>query len=126
MANITIGKAIDEIAALQKKRDELAAKVSAAEKIINEKKETLLKRVKKSELNGARGKIGAAFVKDEDIPTIEDFAKVWAYARKNNASDLFQRRLGLEAVRTRWEEGKKIPGVGIFRRVVLQVRSTKK
>lgn len=126
MANMPIGKAIDEIAALQKKRDELAAKVAAAEKIINEKKETLLKRVKKSELNGARGKIGAAFVKDEDIPTIEDFAKVWAYARKNNASDLFQRRLGLEAVRARWEEGKKIPGVGIFRRVALQVRNTKK
>lgn len=126
MANMPIGKAIDEIAALQKKRDELAAKVSAAEKIINEKKETLLKRVKKSELNGARGRIGAAFVKDEDIPTIEDFAKVWAYARKNNASDLFQRRLGLEAVRARWEEGKKIPGVGVFRRVALQVRSTKK
>lgn len=126
MSIVTIGKAIDEIAALQKKRDEISAKLAAVEKLISEKKEKLLARVKKSELNGAKGRLGAAFVQEEDVPTIEEFDKVWAWAKKTNALDIFQKRLSSVAVRERWAAGKKIPGVGTFHRVVLQVRSVKR
>lgn len=126
MTTTTIGKAIDEIAMLQKKRDEIGAKLAAAEKLINEKKEKLLARVKKSELNGAKGRLGAAFIQEDDIPTIEEFEKVWSWAKKNDALDIFQKRLSNAAVRERWAVGKKIPGVGTFHRVFLQVRSVKR
>lgn len=125
MATFNTGKAIDEIAQLQAKRDRLSVAVTVMEKLITEKKDKLLKRLKKSDLDGARGRFGVASVSSEDVPTMDDFIKVWNYARKKNAPDLFQKRLSSTAVRERWAEGKVIPGVSKFHRVVLAVRPVK-
>jgi hypothetical protein len=126
MAKFNTGKAVDEIAQWQAKRDRLAIAVDVMETEIAKKKEKLLGRMKKSDLDGARGRFGQASVVEDDVPTMEDFAKVWAYARKKNAPDLFQKRLSSTAVRERWAEGKAIPGVGKFHRVVLTVCPVKK
>lgn len=119
------GKAIDEIAQLQLKCDRLQAALLVAEREVAAKKEKLLKRLKKSALDGARGRVGVASVLEEDVPTMEDFMTVWKWARKNNAPEIFQKRLSSTAVRERWEAGKNVPGVGRFHRVVLRINQTR-
>ena len=126
MSNASTGKAIDEIAKLQLKQDEYESKVNAIKAEIVKKKETLLKRIKKSDLNGASGALGRAVIDDEDIPNVEDFDKLCQYAAKTKSWDLLQKRVSKEAWRLRVAEGKKVPGVTTFRRIALRVVKIKK
>lgn len=121
MSNAAVGKAIDEIAKLQKHQDEFEAKANAIEKQIKEKKEKLLGRLKKSKLDGATGALGRAVVDEEDVPNVEDFQKLCAYAAKTKGWDLLQKRVSKEAWRARIADGKKVPGIKIFHRVALRV-----
>lgn len=121
----TTGKAIDEIAKLQLKRDKLQAQVAAAEREINLKKDKLLSRLQKSKLDGAAGSLGRCAVVEEDIPNIEDFEKLCAYAAKTKDWDLLQRRISKAAWEERVADGKKVPGVKVFHRVSLRVAPIK-
>jgi len=124
-SNASIGKAIDEIAKLQKQRDALEAKVTAADKAITEKKDKLLARIQKSKLDGARGALGVASVVAEDLPQIEDFEKLCKFVAKTKGWDLFQRRMSKSAWLERVAEGKTVPGVTTFHRVTLRVTAIK-
>ncbi len=124
-SNASIGKAIDEIAKLQKQHNVLEAKATAIEKVITEKKERLLVRIKKSKLDGARGALGLASVVAEDLPQIKDFEKLCAYAAKTQGWDLFQRRVSKSAWLERVAEGGTVPGVETFHRVTLRVTAIK-
>lgn len=63
---------------------------------------------------GAQGKVARVQVVPKEIPTAADWAKIYAYIKKNSAWELMQRRLSDAAVRERWEAGVKIPGVDKF------------
>ena len=47
-------------------------------------------------------------------PTATDWSKVWEYIFETKAQDLVQKRLGEAAIKARWEDGVKIPGVEEF------------
>jgi hypothetical protein len=72
---------------------------------------------------GAVGKHHKVIVSTKDVPQVapdqwEDFYK---YVSKNKAWDLVQRRLSTEAIRARLEAGKTIPGVKLFKAVVVSL-----
>lgn len=117
----TLGNEIDAIAVLKRKRDKLTAEVNSLSNKIRGAEEKLLKRVQKSKLGGATGKIGRAVIDDEELPTVEDWDKFYAYIAKNKEWDLLQRRPGVMAIRLRWGQGGMVPGVTKFRRVTLSV-----
>lgn len=117
----TIGTAIDEIAKLQLKLAKIEAQAKSVEKVISEKKDRLLQRIKKSALDGARGKLGLARVDEQESPAIKDWPAFTAYVAKTKGYDLFQKRISKEAWRSRVELGKAVPGVEVFKRPVLVV-----
>ena len=125
MANLSVGKAIDEIAKLQLKKIRIEITVKVIDQEISKKKEVLLGKIKKSFLHGAMGALGRATVDEEDVPTVEDFEKLCNYAAKKKDWDLLQKRISKEAWNLRLAEGKKIPGVGVFHRVSLRVSPIK-
>lgn len=47
-------------------------------------------------------------------PRAEDWTKIHQYIGKHDAFDLLQRRLGEEAVESRWDDGIDIPGIIAF------------
>lgn len=74
-------------------------------------KDWLLNNLSKQELTRLAGKLGQVSLKRSDVGTIADLPAFQKFVKKNDAFDLYQRRLNLEACRLRWEEGKEIAGV---------------
>lgn len=117
----TIGGAIDLLNAVRTERKKLQGKAESEKRQEGMIEEKILAQFGKSDLEGARGKTAQCSIKRSDVPTIEDFDKVWSYARKNDRPDLFQRRLSVEAVRLLWADKKTVPGVGTFTKVSLNL-----
>ena len=125
----SLGKEIDAIALLKRKRDTLTAQVNALEAQISVAEEKLLAKVQKAKLDGATGKFGRAVIDDTEVPTVEDWDKLYAHIAKKKHWDLLQKRVGTMAVRQRWEQGEDVPGVKKFRRItlsVVQIKAKKK
>jgi hypothetical protein len=49
--------------------------------------------------------------KSKPVPRTEDWTKVWAYIRENNAFDLLHKRLTETAVMARFNANEPIPGI---------------
>lgn len=105
-------KAREERLVLKRKCDALEENEKALKE---ELKEALLK----AKVQGVRGKVGRADLKDKDIFMVEDEDKFHAYIKKNNAWDLLQKKLVESAVAARFDDKKPIPGVKKDRIVVL-------
>jgi hypothetical protein len=120
-----LGAAVDGLYVLQEKRDVAAAATEMLKKAVLAYKLAMINKFKKGELRAAAGKRALVTLVSEDVPTIEDFMKLWTYARKRNAPELFQKRLSTDAVRELWDAGKRVPGVGVFHNVYLQCRASK-
>lgn len=73
---------------------------------------------------GASGKTHHVSVYTDPVPRIEDPTKLYAYIKRTGSFDLLQKRLNEAAVKERWEDKKKIPGVATFN--VVKVSLTKK
>lgn len=73
---------------------------------------------------GASGSHHHVSVYTDAVPRAEDWDKVWAYIKKTGNFDLLQRRLNDAAVKERWDDGKKLPGIVPFN--VVKVSLTKK
>ena len=67
-----------------------------------------------SDATGVKGKVAQVSLSLKDHVTARDWSKTWAYIKKNNAFDLVQRRINEAAVKARWDEGEKIPGLEKF------------
>lgn len=121
----TIGGAIDLLHGVRTARKALQAKAEAEKAQEDLIEATIFERFGKSELEGARGKLAQCSIKRSDVPTLKDFAKTWAWAKKNDAPDIFQRRISVEAWRERTAGGKTIPGVDVFTKVGLTLTKVK-
>jgi hypothetical protein len=122
----TIGPALDLLHKVREGRKALAAKAEAekAQEALIEVR--ILEMFKKGDLEGAAGKQAKASIKRSPVPVIEDFNLTWTWAKKNDAPEIFQRRLSSEACRERWDQGQTIPGVGTFDKVSLHLTPIKK
>lgn len=75
----------------------------------------------KQELRGAKGTVASASIKEENVPTMEDWEAFRAWVVKTKSWDLLQKRLSSTAVRERWNAGKEVPGVGVFHKMSLSL-----
>lgn len=60
---------------------------------------------------GGSGKVARFEIELVRVPQVDDWDKYWAYAKKNNAPEMFERRPGRKAIQDRWDAGKTVPGV---------------
>lgn len=117
-----IGAAIELLNDVRTARKAIAAKAESEKRQESMIEEMIFGMFNKSDLEGARGKRGTlCSIKRSDVYNIDDFDKVWTYAKKNDAPDLFRRQLVVEAVRERLNAGKVIPGVSMFTKVSLSL-----
>jgi hypothetical protein len=121
----TIGGAIDLLFRVRGGRKELQALADTQKAQEGLIEGLIFERFGKSELEGARGAEAQCSIKRVDTYGIDDFDKVWDYAKKNDAPDLFRRQLVVEACRERYSAGKTIPGVSIFTKVSLSLTKRK-
>ena len=103
---------------------------------VNEKREqikldkigdTLLTRFKKDKIDGLTSTLAVAKLKLITGASVHDWRKLTAYIKKNNAFELFQRRVNKAAWLEHLEVRKQrpVPGIKKFQRVTLSVTKKK-
>lgn len=83
---------------------------------------------KKEDIHGTRGNLCTATANQQIIPVAEDWETIYKYivkGKKQERFDLLQKRLAVTAVRERWDDNIKIPGVSSFEKTKLSVRAIK-
>lgn len=122
----SVGAAIDALHVTRERRKKLDAESKTIKQRERELEEAIFSKFKKSDLEGARGRLAQASVEAADVPNLDDDGKFFAHLKKHPEDlDLLQRRLSVEACRARWAEKRAIPGVSIFTRVTLHLSKVK-
>lgn len=86
-------------------------------------KEHLIQNLPKSQASGVSGKVANAKIEEDIVPTFTDKAKFLAHVKKTGDFDLMTTGMNSSAIKARWENKKKVPGVGEFK--VIKVSLTK-
>ena len=109
-----VAAAGDLLYTLREQRLEIEAQAAEVAKKEAQVREFIINNLPKQEASGVRGRVAQVRIETKDVATAEDWSKVWKYIQANDAFDLVQRRLNDVAVKARWSEGKKVPGVKKF------------
>jgi len=86
----------------------------------------LINNLSKGDASGIAGKRARVQIITEDIPTVENWDKFYAYIGKTEEYDLLQRRVSIKAVRERWELHRAVPGVAVFAKVSVKLSILKR
>ena len=100
--------------AMQKQLDELKEKEAAY-------RDHLINELPKSDATGIAGKLCRVAVVTKPKPTVKDWFAFHKYIKRTGSFELLQRRVSEQAVKERWDDGKKVPGVETFDAVSLSV-----
>lgn len=107
---MTLGQAIDALYEARAARLARAKEVKELQVKETAAKAEVLKLLGEAGLEKASGGLATAGILRSDIPIITDWDQVYAYIRENNAFELLQKRIGVQAWRERYVDGKLIPG----------------
>ena len=84
-------------------------------------REHIIQNLPKSELEGAKGKVGKVTLGLKTTVKITDWGEFYKYLVKTKNFALLQRRPGDAAIQEIWESGKKVPGAEPFNVVTLSI-----
>jgi hypothetical protein len=119
------GDLIDSLYKQDKVIDSIEAKLREAKQKREEIQARLLKKFGVSKLNGARGKLGTAFVKQTPHASMENRPKLLKYIIRNKAWDLFTNHVASKAYFDRVDNGEQVPGVKVFTSTRVSVTKAK-
>ena len=130
----SLGARIDKLYSLRQDAKTLTKEFEAAAKRLPEGRrlervnaqiaaleEHLIESVKKSELEGAAGKLARCSIRHPEHYSIENPTTFFAYVKRHSAWDLLPKRIAPDAYRERVREGKRVPGVRVFTETKLSV-----
>ena len=118
-----IGSKIDLLHKQKLKIKALDTKLLQEKKTYYEMENEIVKLMQEEELMVSGGKLAKLTLSTEDLPSVSDWNKLYAYIKKNNAWDLLQKRVSSTAFRARTEGNKKIPGVQKFHKTKVTLKS---
>lgn len=83
-----------------------------------------LKVLEDTKVDSMKTEFGTIYRSEDVIPQAEDWAKVYAYIRENDAFEALEKRLTKKYVKEYMDEhdGELPPGVRVFRKFVVNVR----
>lgn len=125
----SLGQEIDKLDKLRVTRQEANKKLEEAKKAEREQEGKVVELLKGQRLDKASGKQITASVTKSEVTQVEDWDKVYDFAKRNNALHIFQRRLSEPAVRelVQQRRGQKpIPGTKFVEIEKLSVTSNKR
>lgn len=116
-----MGACADRLFQLREKRLEEQKKVDAIEAEEKALKEHIIQTLPKSDASGVAGKIARVTVITKQVPQVKDWDVFYKHIKKTGEFELLQRRLTDTAIRERWDEGKKVPGVESFNALTVSI-----
>lgn len=108
----------EERYAIQRQAKEVAEKEALL-------REHIIQNLPKSQASGVSGKVANAKVETDTVPMFTDKAKFLAYVKKTGDFDLMTTGMNASAVKARWENKKKVPGIGETQIVKLSLTKVK-
>lgn len=120
----TIGACVDLAYKLRQQRLKLEKEADKFKEQESALKEHLIKRYKKEDLDGSKGKVAVASIGKLTVARVNDWDKFHAYIRKTGEWDLLKKSVNDAAYRARIENKKKVPGVEPF--TIVKVHVNKK
>lgn len=84
-------------------------------------KDHIIDTFEKSEIDGARGKMGSASLVSKDVPKVVDKEAFGKWVAKHEAWDLLYGKAVEEACKTRWEDSIEIGGIEKFHDVKVKL-----
>lgn len=117
----SVGACVDLLYQRRAERQALAKQLSDMASEETELENHIFNAFGKQELRGAKGAIATASIKEDNVPTIEDWDVFFEHVKKTKSWDMLQRRLSTTAVRERWKSNKEVPGVGVFHKMSLSL-----
>lgn len=109
-----VGACADLLGKLKAEKAELTKKMNKLDENYRAVKEYVIQTLPKSAAKGVSGKNFRATIKTKEVPSPKDWDKIYKHITRTKSFDLLQRRLSSTAVKDRWEDGKKIPGIESF------------
>lgn len=122
----TLGVEIDALIRERNKIRKAEAKLKEMKSVYEENWMAVRGRMVDEDMDQGRGKLGTASVGTRDHANIEDYGRLEKYIYRTKALDLLQSRVSITAVRERMKEGKKVPGVSIYHKPVLNLSTRSK
>lgn len=119
----SIGKLVDQIFALRKKKAELEASVKDVEGQIADLDSEVLEAMEKAGIEKTATKAGSVSLGTSVVANVTDWDSFYAYIYKNKLGHLLQRRVSDPAWRELQEQGKKVPGTEPFTKKKLNYRA---
>lgn len=114
----TMGACADKIYQLRQEISELkkkqAAELEQREVDLKALEEHVINNLPKSEASGVAGKLARITVTKTPVPQVQDWDSFYKHIKKTGEFDLLSRGISKEAIRERWGNKKKVPGVGTF------------
>ena len=125
MSEPTLGELVDQ---LQQQREVVRAatkKLDEAKQAKSLLEEKILARMKDENIDRASGKLASVSIKDTTVGQLVDMEKFARYVKRNNAFELFERRISSTAFREHLEQrgGKPPPGTERFVKRSLNLRT---
>jgi len=121
--HITLGSLIDQLDDAREVKRALAIKVKDADEVYKDLESQIITRLDSEESRKGEGKKAGVSITEVVVAVIEDFDKLWAFAKRNNYSHLFQRRISDPAFRELLEKKGVVPGLTAFTNRNLNLRS---
>ena len=101
----------DEIWSLRESRLALQRQIDEIHEKEREIKAALIAEIPLTGATGVSGKLAAVKVIEKMVPQVADWSELYKHIKKTGSFELLQRRVSETAVRERWAEDEKIPGV---------------
>jgi hypothetical protein len=107
----SIGASIDLLYTLRATRIEKERAIEEEKKVETALKEHIMANFADTDLDGAKGKVATASIKESEQANITDWEKYVGWAVKKKDFSLIQKRVGITALREHWDNNEIIPGV---------------
>lgn len=99
----------------------LRKKFKEVEDFVKKLEAYLLQELSAAEIEGVSGKVGRIEIKEKDVASVEDWDKFYGHIKRKDEFDLLNKAVNQKACKERWEQGKQVPGVGVFHKKTLSV-----
>ncbi len=119
----TLAKCADLLYQLREERTIIQRKADEIEVYEKVLKSHLIDNLDKEDSTGVTGRVAHVKVLSEEVPTVKDWDKFYAFIKKGNSFHLLNRAVNKASVKELWDSGKDVPGVDKFN--VIKVSITK-
>lgn len=107
----TLGRMADLLYAMREARLAKAREVDDMKSKERALEQKILDTLEENDLQRASGHVATASKTTSTVPQVEDWAKVRAYIKKNDAFELLHQRIASRAWGELHDAGKKVPGI---------------